>query len=148
MDSVFRRIISKRPPRGEREPGVATMAIAQVPFEHERERDAFESWSLRPVIHALHPIIHHVTDEGDPHWEVWFVHENRPVILRVPSPGLGDLSLDDLTDYLAASVMHERDNSASPDELLAARFVRRAREMIHGEKWPEPMPPTIPHDVL
>lgn len=144
MLETLLRLIPRRPPRGERPPGVATMEMAVVPFKHEVERDAFEAWSLRPVIHSLYPIIHHVTDEGDPHWEVWFIHENRPVVLRVPSPGLGDLSLDDLTDYLATAVIHEKDGSASAEELLAARFVRRAREMVRGEEWPETQaPPTI-----
>ncbi len=149
MDSIFQRFLPKRPPRGEREPGVATMAIAQVPFTHERERDAFEAWSLRPVIHSLHPVVHHITDEGDPYWEIWFVHNNRPVILSLPSPGVGELTMDDLAEYLAAAIVHEREGSASADELHAARFVRRAREMITGETWSEPeAPPTNTHDVL
>jgi hypothetical protein len=136
-------LMPKRPPRGEREPGLSTMAIAEVPFKHERNRDAFEPWALRPVIHTLHPVITHVTDEGDPHWEVWFVHNNRPVVLAVPSPGVGELSMDDLTEYLSKSVSHERQGTASADELRAARFARRVREMVCLETWPEPQPPTI-----
>lgn len=144
MKSLF----AKRLPRGERDPGVATMMMAQVPFDHERERDAFEEWALRPIINSLQPVIHHIVDEGDPHWEVWFIHENRPVILRVSSPGLGDFSFEDLAAYLAAAVRREKEGSASFADKEAARFSRRVREMMRGERWPEPIPPTSTQDIL
>lgn len=136
------RIIKPRPSRGERAPSLTTMSIMEVPHAHERSRDAFEPWALRPVLHSVVPAIGHITDEGPPFWEVWFLHNHRPVVLRVPSPGTGDLQIDELSDYLALSVRAEKDGTATADEKNAARFARRIREYACDEHWPEP-PPTV-----
>lgn len=135
------KLVKKHPPRGEREPGLSTMAIMEVPHAHERERDAFEPWAIRPVLHSVQPVISHVLDEGPPFWEVWFLHLNRPVVLRIDSPGTGDLPMDELSDYLSLSVRAERHGTATAAERDAARFARRIREFACGEHWPEP-PPT------
>lgn len=139
---IIRRLIVKRPPRGERDPGPSTLAIMEVPHPHERERDAFEPWAIRPALHSIQPLIAHILDEGPPFWEIWFIHEQRPIVLRISSPGVGELTMDELSDYLSLSVRSEKHGTATPAEKEAAWFARRVREFACGERWPEPAPPT------
>lgn len=103
-----------------------------APFPHERRASAFEVYQIRLDLEHLRPVVNHVTDEGDPFWEVWFIHDNRPVTLRLATD---TFDLQEFAEMLHRAVVACREGHREPGILAADLFAKRVREMLHGERW-------------
>lgn len=115
------------------------LLAAGAPLPHEWRASAFEVYQIRLDLEHLRPIVSHVTDEGAPFWEVWFIHDNRPVILHLT---MDAFDLQEFAEMLHRAVVAVREGSREPGIMAADLFAKRVREMLHGEKWVTLDPPT------
>lgn len=106
--------------------------VASTPFPHERRASAFEVYQIRLDLEHLLPIVNHVTDEGPPFWEVWFIHNNRPVSLRLT---VEKFDLQEFAEMLHRAVVAYREGHREPGIVASDLFAKRVREMLHGETW-------------
>lgn len=108
------------------------LLVASTPFPHERRAAAFEVYQIRADYERLAPTVNHVTDEGAPYWEVWFMHAGRPVIFRYS----GDqLNVQEFSELLHRAVVSRNGGDETDWVVEADLFAKRIREMLYGEQW-------------
>lgn len=111
-----------------------------APLPHERRASAFEVYQIRIDLDHLRPMVNHVTDEGEDFWEVWFIHNNRPVVFRYYGERY---DLDTFSEMLHKAVVAYKEGHRGGWVSQADLFAKRVREMLHGERWVD-----LKHDII